>query len=616
MPNLSPMTLALALCFSSATLAAEYSPNVGSTAPMKLLWGDTHLHSGWSADAGAFGNKLGPEEAVRFARGEEVSSSTGQKVRMERPLDWVVVADHSDGMGLIQEMVKQNPIIMADPMGKRWSEMIRTGGPQGVKAAKEMIHAQSNNLLPPYVKDKEIAMTVWQRNTAIQEKYNEPGRFTTLIGYEWTSNYGGGDNLHRNVIFRDGKDKADQMVPFTTFDSEDPEELWKWLQAWEEKSGGKVLAIPHNSNLSNGRMFALSTLQGNPLTRAYAENRARWEPLVEASQIKGDSETHPSVSPNDEFANFERWDTINLNAVPKKPEQLKTEYARQALKDGLALEARLGANPFKFGLLAASDSHTSLSAIDENNFYGKHAGVEPNPKRWQQPVTPGINGWQMVSSGYAAVWAQDNTRGAIWDALKRKEVYGTTGTRMAVRLFAGYEFKKGDERRADLAELGYAKGVPMGGELAAAGKGQAPTFMIVAAKDPLGANLDRVQVVKGWLDAKGAVHEQVHDVAWSGMDDKTRKPGKNGKLPPVGTTVDVANATYSNSIGAAHLATTWRDAGFDPAHKAFYYVRVLEIPTPRWTAYDAKRFGVVMDKTVPMVIQERAYTSPVWYSPR
>ena len=229
MPNLSPMTLALALCFSSATLAAEYSPNVGSSAPMKLLWGDTHLHSGWSADAGAFGNKLGPEEAVRFARGEEVSSSTGQKVRMERPLDWVVVADHSDGMGLIQEMVKQNPIIMADPMGKRWSEMIRTGGPQGVKAAKEMIHAQSNNLLPPYVKDKEIAMTVWQRNTAIQEKYNEPGRFTTLIGYEWTSNYGGGDNLHRNVIFRDGKDKADQMLAFTTFDSESPEERWKWL---------------------------------------------------------------------------------------------------------------------------------------------------------------------------------------------------------------------------------------------------------------------------------------------------------------------------------------------------------------------------------------------------
>ncbi len=594
--------------------ATSYSPNVaaniGKGAPKKLLWGDTHQHSGWSADAGAFGARLSPEDSVRFARGEEVTSSSGQPARLDRPLDFIVVADHSDGMGVIQEMRAGNPLVLNDPIGKRWTEMMKAGGKQGMQAAMEMIDAQSNNRLPDFVKNKEIAMGVWQKNTAIQEKYNEPGRFTTLIGYEWTSNYGGGDNLHRNVIFRDGKDKADAMVPYTTFDSENPEDLWKWMQTWEEKTGGKVLAIPHNGNLSNGRMFALTDLFGNPMTRAYAEARSRWEPLYEASQIKGDSETHQSLSPNDEFAKFERWDKANLNGVPKKPEQLQYEHARQALKNGLLMESKLGANPFKYGLIASTDSHTGLSTPSENNFFSKHAQVEPKADRWSTSKNLAL-GWEYQASGYVAVWADDNTRVAIWDALKAKEVYGTTGSRIAVRVFGGYDFVASDLHRADFASVGYAKGVPMGGELKAAAKGNAPTLMIQAAKDPLGGNLDRVQVIKGWLDAKGAVQEKIYDVAWSG----NRKAGKDGKLPSVGNTVNIKEATWSNSIGAAALDVLWRDPNFDPALKAFYYIRVIEIPTPRWTAYDAKRYGVTMSPEVPMIVTERAYTSPIWYKP-
>jgi hypothetical protein len=591
-----------------------FSPYAGRNYPTRVLWGDEHVHTGWSVDAGAVGCTLGPEEALRFARGEQVKSSLGEPVKLSRPLDWVAVTDHSDAAGVIFEIRDGNPNLMADPVIKRWRDMMGDG--RGVEAVSEMIAAHSNNKVPPAMKDPKLARSIWQKNTAIMERFNEPGRFTAFIGYEWTSNSGGGDNLHRNVIYRDGKDKADQVLPMTTFDSENPEDLWKWMEAWETKTGGSLLAIPHNGNLSNGKMFALTTFLGNPLTRAWAEARARWEPMYEATQIKGDSETHPSLSPTDEFANFEKWDKANLAGVSKQPGMLEREYVRQALKEGLLLEAKLGVNPFKFGLVSGTDTHTGLTIAEEDNFFGKHTGLEPTAHRYEDVVIKSpqvtIYGSQMAAAGYTGVWATENTRESIWDALKRREAYSTTGPRIAVRFFGGWDFDAKDARTRMPAEAGYAKGVPMGGDLQAASAGKVPTFLVAALKDPLSGNLDRFQVVKGWTDAKGAMHEKVYDVAWSG----DRKPDpKTGKVPAVGNTVDVADASWTNTIGAPELIAVWKDPDFDPKLRAFYYGRVIEIPTPRWTAYDAKRFGIQMPADVPMTVQERAYTSPIWYTP-
>jgi len=594
-----------------------YSPYAGRNYPTRVLWGDTHLHTSMSLDARAGGNTLGPEEALRFARGEEVVSATGVPAKLSRPLDWLVVADHSDSMGVMDEVVKGNPQLLADPKVKQWHDAILEGGEIGMKAAYDVVETLSAGKIPPVMSDPKLVRSLWERQTAIMEKYNDPGRFTAFIGYEWTSN-NGGNNLHRNVIYRDGKAKADHMVPYTTADSENPEDLWTWMQAYEDKTGGSLLAIPHNGNLSNGRMFSVETFKGNPLTRQWAEARAKWEPLYEITQIKGDGETHPSLSPSDEFAGFETWDKGNLMLVPKSPGMLQYEYTREALKNGLALELKLGVNPFKYGLVGSTDSHTSLSTADEDNFFGKHSGVEPNPHRYEHVVMSfggrTLMSWEMSAAGYAGVWATENTRESLWDAMKRKEVYATTGPRMVVRFFGGFDFVAKDAATRLPAEVGYAKGVPMGGDLRQAPAGKSPTFLVAALKDPMGANLDRVQVVKGWLDAKGQTHEKVYDVAWG--DAATRKPDpKTGKLPPVGNTVDVAGAVWANSIGDPELITVWKDPDFDPALKAFYYARVIEIPTPRWTAYEAKRFGITMPKEVPMITQERAYTSPIWYTP-
>jgi hypothetical protein len=587
-----------------------FSPYAGRNYPTRVYWGDQHVHTGWSADAGAFGCTLGPEEALRFARGEEIVSSTGTAAKLSRPLDWIALTDHSDGAGTIFDVKAGKPELMSDPTLKRWHDMMQAG--QGVQAANEMIQAQSNGKIPPALTDPKYAASIWGRNTAIVEKYNQPGRFTAFIGYEWTSNAGGGDNLHRNVIYRDGKDKADQVLPMTTFDSENPEELWKWMDAWEKKTGGRLLAIPHNGNLSNGRMFALSTFLGNPLTREYAETRARWEPVYEATQIKGDGETHPSLSPTDEFAGFEKWDHANLAGVPKKPGMIETEYVRRALENGLALEGKLGANPFKYGLVGGTDTHTGLTTADEDNFFGKHSGVEPGPDRWHEVAIKPLLGWQMSAAGYTGVWATENTREALWDALKRKEVYATTGPRMVVRFFGGWDFKPADAHNRNPGELGYEHGVPMGGDLKDAPTGKSPTFLVAALKDPIGGNLDRIQIIKGWVDRTGKIQERVVDVVWSG----NRKKNAKGKLPPVGNTVDVAEATWTNTIGAPELSAVWKDPEFDPSLRAFYYVRVLEIPTPRWTAYEAKRFKLSLPKEVTMITQDRAYTSPIWYTPR
>jgi len=600
-----------------------YSPYAGRNFPTRPLFGDTHLHTAFSMDAGAFGARLGPEDAYRFARGEELKSNSGQLVKLSRPLDFLVVADHSDNMGFFPDLFAGKPELLADPTGRRWYDMIQSG--KGGEAAIEIIVAFSHNKFPKdlmYFPGTTSYSNAWQKTIEAAEKYNEPGRFTAFIGYEWTSNTGG-NNLHRNVIFRDNGDKASEVVPFTVYPpmgSDNPRDLWKWMTNYEQKTGGKVLAIAHNGNLSNGIMFPVVEAFDKKLDKSYVEQRAKWERLYETTQTKGDGEAHPYLSPNDEFADFETWDKGNLDgSVAKKKEMLEFEYSRAAYKNGLMLEKKLGTNPYKFGLIGSSDAHTGLAAMEEDNFFGKTAPQEPSPERMKATFVKNpktgvtIMDWEVSSSGYAAVWANENTRESIWDAMQRKETYATTGSRMIVRFFGGWQFDAKDANNRLPAHLGYTKGVPMGGDLSKAPKGKAPTFLVAALKDPIGANLDRIQIIKGWLDAKGKVHEKIYDVVWGDADK--RKPDSNGKLPAVGNTVDVANATWTNTIGAPELITVWKDPDFDPKLQAFYYARVLEIPTPRWTAYDAKRFGVKPLEGTPMTLQERAYTSPIWYTP-
>jgi hypothetical protein len=593
----------------------DYSPHVDEHFPNRVFWGDTHLHTSFSTDAGMVGCVLGPDEAYRFARGEEVLSSTRQRVRLTRPLDFLVVTDHSENLGLAPMIATSDPILLKTEVGKIWHDMVKSG--KGFEAFGDWIRRGSTTGKDP-INSPEMMRSAWDTILKAAERWNEPGRFTAVIGYEWTSTPGG-NNLHRNVIFRDSARFASQVTPLTAYDSMDPEVLWKWMQLYEEKTGGRVLAIPHNGNVSNGQMWMTETMGRKPIDRAYAQTRARREPLAEITQPKGTSEAHPALSPDDEFAGFEIWDKSNLGGTAATTkEMLPGSYVRSALKTGLALEEKLGVNPYKFGVVGSTDSHTALSTTMEDNFFGKTATTEPSEHRWDHAAIPAskpeliTKGWQLGASGLAAVWARENTRESLFDAMERKEVYGTTGTRMTVRIFAGWDFAAEDVSRPDFAAEGYRRGVPMGGDLTAAPAGKAPAFMIRALRDPDGANLDRIQVVKGWLDGKGELHERIYDVAASGG----RKIDPQGRCKtPVGSTVDVANATFKNTIGAPLLDAWWKDPGFSARERAFYYVRVLEIPTPRWTAFDAKFYGVKMPPEVTMTLQERAYTSPIWYTP-
>jgi hypothetical protein len=583
----------------------EYSPYLNIGYPQNVVWGDTHLHTSYSTDAGMIGNKLGPDEAYRFARGEMVVSSTGVRARLQRPMDFLVVADHAENLGLAPMIAEKNPDLLRTEFGKKISNLVYDGKPM---EAYTLWGAGLNAGKDPLAGKDELMRTIWERLTTSAEKFNEPGKFTALIGYEWTSGPNG-NNLHRNVIFRD--DKA--------------EDLWQWMADYEKKTGGQVLAIPHNGNLSNGLMFDDVTLTDRKdLNRDYAERRMRWEPVYEVTQMKGDGEAHPFLSPNDEFADYGTWDKGSFGPVPKTKDMLPREYAREAYKRGLKYEQKLGANPFKFGMIGSTDSHTSLATTEENNYFGKASIVEPsaNPVRFeeaitgmlQQPDGPDITlrHFQTLSSGLAAVWATENTREALWDALNRKEVYATTGTRIIVRVFAGWDFQPEEVQRPDFAENGYLRGVPMGGDLHKAPEGKSPAFMVRVLRDVDGANLDRVQVVKGWLDGKGETHEQIYDIACS--DDRPINE-KNRCNTLVGNTVNIEKATYTNDIGDALMMAYWKDPAFDPKQRAFYYVRVLEIPTPRWTTYDAAFYGVDLPEGVPPSQQERAYTSPIWYTP-
>ncbi|WP_276391217.1 DUF3604 domain-containing protein [Eudoraea chungangensis] len=577
----------------------------------EVYWGDTHLHTALSLDAGAFGNRIGMDEAYRFARGETVTSSSGMQTKLSRPLDFLVVADHSDGMGIFPMLDAKEGFIMDTPEGERWSEMLDEG--KAGETAIDIISNFSQGTLSFKTNNTNLMTPVWKSVVEAAEKYNEPGRFTAFIGYEWTSLIKG-NNLHRVVVYRDNGDKTINHLPFTNEDSSDPEELWKNMKRYEDTSGGQVLAIPHNGNLSNGMMFAETRVNGEAFTESYAKERLKREPLYEATQIKGDGESHPFLSPNDEFADYENWDKTNLDySELKTKDMLQYEYLRSALKIGLKYQKKMNINPFKFGLIGSTDSHTSLATADDNNFFGKASNVEPSKERaghvFLESSLGTIFASETIASGYAAVWAKSNTREDLFDAMARKETYATTGSRIKLRFFGGWDFTENDLTKK-YVETGYNRGVPMGGDLKESAS-DAPTFLVHAMMDPESGSLDRLQIVKGWIKSDGSLDEKVYDVAWSG----DRKPNINGKIPSVGNTVDLENGTWNNDIGATELKVVWQDPSFDPSHESFYYVRVIEIPTPRWTLYDKIRYEAELSPNVPLTTTERAYSSPIWYTP-
>jgi hypothetical protein len=593
---------------------AHYSPFLDQSYPNRVLWGDTHLHTSYSTDAGMIGNTLGPDEAFRFARGEKVRASMGAYAQLVRPLDFLVVADHAENLGLAPMIAEANPELLATEWGREIHDIVKSGDLMG----GYVMWGDSMNAGVDPLENDDLTRTIWNRIVESAERFNEPGVFTSLHGFEWSSGPNA-NNLHRIVMFRDDADKVEDLVPFSNYDSSDPEDLWDWLQRYEEGTGGRVMAFPHNGNLSNGLMFDDVRMNGAPIDVDYAERRTRWEPVYEVTQIKGDGETHPMLSPNDEFADYYTWDRGNFGTELKTPDMLPREYARQALARGLKYEAEIGANPFKFGMIGSTDSHTSLSTTREDNYFGKASIVEPGTgaERYEdfiiQPAFLGeevaIRHYETLASGLAAAWARENTRKAIWDAFKRREVYATTGSRITVRVFAGWDFDADEVHRPDFAETGYARGVPMGGDLFAGPEGAAPTFMVRALRDPDGANLDRIPIVKGWVEG-GEPQTKVFDVAWSGDRERVAE----GNLPPVGSTV--SGADFTNTIGSAALGGFWEDPEFDPAQRAYYYVRVLEIPTPSWLAYDEAFYGPLdLPDDAVMVQQDRAYTSPIWYAP-
>lgn len=611
--------LALAGC-GSTEKAKDSSLIENSEYPEQVYWGDTHVHTDNSIDAFGFGNRLDTEAAMRFARGEEVTSTKGVEAKLSQPLDFIVIADHAAALGATKALYNAPRVaLLGDEFLLRWYDMMHESEEGSLRVTAELIDGAANGTLPDNFTDQEAQAErvgeLWTEHGNIIERYNEPGKFTAFMGFEYTP-MPGGDNLHRVVMFRDDAEKATQVIPFSSQQSLDVEDLWAYMSAYEKKTGGQMLSIPHNSNVSNGQMFSMNKFDGSPIDEAYAKTRALREPIIEVTQIKGDSETHPFLSPNDEFASFgvTGWDKYNLSATkPMAESSYAGSYAREALKRGLILESQTGANPFKFGMIGSSDTHTSLADVREKSFTGKHTGNEPNVK--ERALTPqnlgtrqGRFGWHYLSSGYAGVWATSNTREAIFDAMMRREVYATTGPRMQVRFFGGFDYSVDDV--SNLVSNGYAKGVPMGGDIKASDDGAAPTFLISALMDPESANLDRIQVVKGWIGSNGATNEKVYNVVWGG----DRTIGGDGKLPAVGNTVDLNKGTWSNDIGAAELMAFWQDPDFVADQNAFYYVRVLEIPTPTWPVYDSIKYGFTLGDEVIKIQQERAYTSPIWYN--
>jgi hypothetical protein len=593
----------------------HYSPFLDQSFPNRVFWGDTHVHTSYSTDAGMIGNVLGPDDAFRLARGEKVRASLGEFAQLVRPLDFLVVADHAENLGLAPMIAESNPDLLAIPWGRKIHDLVKSGDPLGAF----VMWGEAMGATTDPIDDDDLTRSIWERIVDSAERFDEPGVFTALHGFEWTS-IKNLNNLHRIVMFRDNDDRVRDLIPFSNYDSSDPEDLWNWLEGYEARTGGRVMAFAHNGNLSNGLMFDDVRANGEAMDTAYAERRMQWEPLYEVTQIKGDGETHPALTPNDEFADYYNWDRGNFGSALKTPDMLPREYAREALARGLKYEGEIGVNPFKFGMIGATDSHTSLATARDDNYFGKASLAEPGAgeQRYNEYIVApdflgeevAVRHYETLAAGLAGAWARENTRGAIWDAFKRKEVYATTGPRMTVRVFAGWDFAPEEVQRPDFAAQGYARGVPMGGDLIAGPDGAAPTLMVRALRDPDGANLDRIQIVKGWVNDEGKPETKVFDATWAG----DRALGGNGKLPPVGSTV--SGADYTNSIGAAALAAHWVDPEFDPAQRAYYYVRVLEIPSPSWLAHDEAFYGPLnLPEDAVMQQQERAYTSPIWYTP-
>ena len=573
----------------------------------QLYWGDTHLHTNYSPDAYALlTTTADPDTSYRFAKGLPVIADLSRaRVQIRTPLDFLVVTDHAEFMGVISELALGNEELMETELGQRWKPMLEEG--RGSEVFFELVDAANRDpasLLP--LNSEDVRSTVWESIVDTAETHNEPGVFTAFIGWEWSS-LPDGRNLHRIVFTPDGKDKAMQYLPYSLLDSDKPRDLYNWLASTADSAGTDFVAIAHNMNLSAGSMFPLYDESGNPIDMEYAELRERWEPVDEVTQYKGDSETHAKLSPNDPFADFETYEHLLDPNASGAPEPDEGDYARTALMRGLQMANSIGKNPFKFGMVGATDSHTAFSSAEENNFLGKYA-LDSIPENGGMETVPGAVGWDAAAQGLAGVWATENTREAITAAFKRKEVYATTGPRISLRVFAGYDFTEKHLQASDLAAVGYRHGVPMGGDLAQPESGKPPTLLVQAARDPKGANLDRVQVIKGWLRADGNVEERIYDIALS--DGRT-----DGKVA-VGNTVDLASASYTNDIGAAELAAVWTDPDFDPGLRAFYYIRVIEIPTPRHSVFDAVALGIDPAETKkPTIIQERAYSSPIWYTP-
>ena len=593
----------------------------------QLLWGDTHLHTSYSFDAFLNGNMTaGPDVAYRYAKGQPVIHPYHRaRVQIATPLDFLVVSDHAEFLGGIRDIYYQG-IQDEDPSmierllywyNERRIRGVIDGG-EGPDFFRDLLPVSEDprtaaaawreSVGQPIPGAEVSVRNAWKRIAEIADVHNQPGEFTALIGWEWSA-VPGGANLHRVVVTDADSRQASGFLPFASTMSPYPEDLWAWLDQTASASGVAFVAIPHNSNLSKGMMFDDATLRGESLDTEYAEARRRWETVVEVTQIKGDSETHPDLSPDDEFADFETF-PYYLQQFAEPYRVHPADYVRSALKTGLVIESKLGINPFRFGFIGSTDSHTALSSAEEPNFWGKMARDSIPDNKRSKAIADGPTGWSMSASGLAAVWAQTNTRSDIVAALKRREVYATTGPRIRVRLFGGWEFTPED--LADLNKAaGAEKAVPMGGELNRNDAGLAPTFLVRAMKDPKSANLDRIQIIKGWLDSAGVAQEKVFDVVWSG----DRELDASGNLESVGDTVDRLNATYTNDIGSVQLEIAWTDPEFAAEAAAFYYVRVLEIPTPRHALMDAIALGLEAPSEGPSVIQERAYTSPIWYVP-